>query len=167
MGKNGIKANLDGINKLIRTLKEDYFVRVGIIGTEAKTEHEGSSLTNAEIGTFHEFGTKALPRRSFLEDPLREKLNFKNAAFRKATTKDAWKQTVNKGNQKKFMQNLGAYALKVIADAFEAGGTPEWQPLTERYVKQKERKGLSTNILTATGQLRKSISFKVLEKSKK
>lgn len=164
MGKNGIKANLDGLNKLVKTLKEDYFVRVGIIGTEAKTQHEGSSLTNAEIGTFHEFGSDKLSQRSFLEKPLREKLNFKNSAFRKATTKEAWKQIVEKGNQKKFMQNLGAYALKVIADAFE---TQDWQPLTERYVKQKERKGLSTNILTATGQLRKSISFKVMEKSKK
>ena len=164
MGKNGIKANLDGLNKLVKTLKEDYFVRVGIIGTEAKTQHEGSSLTNAEIGTFHEFGSDKLPQRSFLEKPLREKLNFKNAAFRKATTKEAWKQIVNKGNQKKFMQNLGAYALKVIADAFES---QDWQPLTERYVKQKEHTGLSTNILTATGQLRRSISFKVMEKSKK
>lgn len=164
MGKSGIKANLNGLNKLLKTLKEDYFVRVGIIGTEAKTEHEGSSLTNAEIGTFHEFGSDKLPQRSFLEKPLREKLNFKNAAFRKATTKEAWKQIVNKGNQKKFMHNLGAYALKVIADAFES---QDWQPLTESYVKQKERQGLSTNILTATGQLRRSISFKVLEKSKK
>lgn len=164
MGKNGIKANLDGLNKLVKTLKEDYFVRVGIIGTQAKTEHEDSSLTNAEIGTFHEFGTETLPRRSFLEDPLREKLNFKNAAFRKATTKEAWKQIVNKGNQKKFMHHLGSYALQVIADAFE---TQDWQPLTESYVKQKERQGLSTNILTATGQLRRSISYKVLEKSKK
>ena len=142
-------------------------MRIGIIGSQAKTQHEDTKLTNAEIGTFHEFGTDNLPRRSFLEDPLREKLNFKNSKFRKATRKEAWKQIVGKGNQRKFMQYLGQYALKVIADAFEAGGTPEWQPLTERYVKQKERKGLSTNILTATAQMRKSISFKVMEKAKK
>ena len=50
-----VKADLTEMYKLMRMLKEDYTVRIGIIGSQAAKQHKGSELTNAEIGTFHEF----------------------------------------------------------------------------------------------------------------
>lgn len=193
-----VKANLNGLNKLLKSLKEDYVVRVGIIGAEAKKEHDKDGVTNAKLGTVHEFGatikhpggtpyivtdkgarfvkkengkglpitkphTIDIPRRSFLEEPLKAKLNFKkNSTFKKATQKEAWKQIFGKGNQKKFLNYLGQYALKVIADSFEAGGSPKWQSLTSATACRK-----GSNLpLSDTGNLKGSISYKVIDKSK-
>ena len=53
---NKVRVNLGGLDELLDTLQEQYSVRVGILGEEAQTKHEGSTLTNAELGAVHEFG---------------------------------------------------------------------------------------------------------------
>ena len=81
-----VKFNMDNLNELIASMKTEYVLRVGILGSKAKAQHDGkgskSGLTNAELGSFHEFGTKNLPRRSFLEDSLKLKLKFNDEQFR-------------------------------------------------------------------------------------
>ena len=50
-----VEANLDGLNNLLKSLKQDYFVRVGILGAKAKKTHKNTDdLTNAKLGTIHE-----------------------------------------------------------------------------------------------------------------
>ena len=87
-----IKADLSGVDKLIRSLKGEYVLRVGLIGSKGTGQHDGESgKTNAEIGTFHEFGTGKMPRRSFLEDSLKFKLNANGVVF-KTLKKEVFKK---------------------------------------------------------------------------
>lgn len=52
-----IQFNIDNLEKIIKNLKNKKFVRVGIIGSKAKSIHDKESgLTNAELGSIHEFG---------------------------------------------------------------------------------------------------------------
>lgn len=53
-----VEANIDGLNSLMRMLKKDYRVRVGILGSKASAQHPGTNLTNAELGAVHEFGAE-------------------------------------------------------------------------------------------------------------
>lgn len=49
-------------------------VRAGLVGEKAAKVHEDSTMTNAEIGTVHEFGAPAanIPERSFLRSTFRK-----------------------------------------------------------------------------------------------
>ena len=188
-----VKANLDGLKKLQKALQEDYTLRVGIIGSKAiKVEHEGSSQTDAEIGTHHEFGTKKMPRRSFLEDSLKFKITSDANEWRNIK-KQAGKDVVEKMSIKQFLNNLGAKCLMYIEEGFETNGFGQWAPLKdkrfaerlekamkaynriersmerhpEKYDKQELDRRLEEvmhpRILTDTGKMRKSISFKVFK----
>lgn len=53
---NKVRVNLGGLDELLDSLKDKYSVRVGIQGEQAQQKHEGSTLTNAELGAVHEFG---------------------------------------------------------------------------------------------------------------
>lgn len=174
-----VKASLDGLNQLLKTLNNEYFLRVGIIGSQAKKEHgKGEELTNAKLGTIHEQPNndgKKMPKRSFLEMPLKLKLDFKeNAQTAKEIKKAAWKEIFLKNKPQNFFNMLGAKALDIVIGAFETNGYGEWQPWSEAYEKQRVNKvkgkkkreqfWLNHNILTDTGKLRNSISFKVMKK---
>lgn len=174
-----INANMDGLNKLLRTLKSDYVVRVGILGSQAKAEHKTkgkeSGLTNAELGTIHEQpnndGTK-IPKRSFLEMPLKLKLAL-NDNDTKDVKKAAWKKIFIENKPKEFFTELGTKALDIVIGAFETNGYGEWVPWSKAYERRRVNKikgkkkrqefWLNHNILTDTGQLRRSISFKVIK----
>lgn len=171
---SNVKANLDGLNSILKGLNDDAVLRVGIIGQKAKAEHDSESgLTNADIGTFHELGTSKMPQRSFLERPLKERLNFNNSEMAEMK-KVLFKQFFVKGAPEEFFKDLGAKALDVINAAFETNGFGEWKSLTDSTVnrraskikgkaKQEEFKHLH-NILTDTGTMRRSIDFKVIKK---
>lgn len=176
-----IDANIDGLNDLIKSLqKNDYKVRIGIIGSKAETQHDNKSgLTNADIGTFHEFGTSKMPQRSFLLMPLVEKLPEEISKMKK----EIFKNLFVKQSAPKFYAQLGSKALDIIENAFNTNGFGQWAPLTDRtmgaWEKKKGvanwrtgtiaqfRKGLriagGRQILTNTGKLRHSISFKVIK----
>lgn len=188
-----VKANTDNLDKLIKALKQDYTLRVGIIGSKATAvQHEESSLTNAEIGTFHEFGTSKMARRSFLEDSLKFKISSDDAEWRNIK-KDAWKQMFNKFKPQEFLQDLGAKCLLYIEEGFETNGFGMWKPLSESLFSKRLEKAMKAynraersmerdvtkydkqklnnlfdevqnpRILTDTGKMRHSISFKVFK----
>ena len=172
-----VKADLNGLNELLKSLKQDYFVRIGIIGAKAKQKHKNSNLTKAELGTIHEQPDndgKKIPKRSFLEMPLKLKLNFNDAEL-KELKKSAWTQIFLKKKPKEFFAQLGAKALDIVTGAFETNGYGEWQPWSKGYErkrinevkgkKKREQFWLNHNILTYTGELRnKSIEMKVLKR---
>lgn len=96
MGRvNKKRVNLKGLDDLIKAFDRKISIKVGIIGSEASQQAEGTDLTNAELGTIHEFGctitvtekmrnylhsqglhlkkdtmTVVIPTRSFLRMPL-------------------------------------------------------------------------------------------------
>lgn len=191
-----VKADLTELNKLMRSLKKDVRVRVGIIGSKAKALHGDSGLTNAELGAVHEFGAdinhpggtpykilangkaqfvkksegKDLPvtsahkitisARSFLRGPLEEKLSEEVIKSKK----EAFKDFFQKNKPEVFFNYLGALAMHIVKDAFNTNGYGHWTELTAATKRAKERKNLSPNTLTATGQLKNSISMKVIKK---
>lgn len=180
---------------LISELKKGYFVRVGIIGSKAtKAEHKDSKLTNAELGTIHEFGSKDgkhPPRRSFLEDSLKFKLKF-NEQQLADLRKSLFKNFFEKKMAKQFLTELGAKCLQIIEQGFATNGFGMWKPLSMPVFNKRLDKAMKNynrierrmesgkmaydksllnqyfdevrnpNILTDTGKLRKSFSFKVM-----
>lgn len=188
-----INANLDGLDKLLKSLKSDYCVRVGIIGAKAGQQHKDTNMTNAELGAVHEFGSEKrnIPKRSFLELPLKLKLNFNDSEM-KEIKKFAWKSFFVKMDAKPFFAVLGAKAIDIINGAFETNGYGEWQSWSKAYEKRRRagikrmprefkelnekykeyglkwtlkqaRELWTPTILTLSSQLRKSISFKVIK----
>lgn len=183
-----VEGNLDGLNKLTKMLKDDYTLRVGILGSRARSPHDGkSAITNAELGAVHEFGASInvtdkmrgwfyyhgvqksnqaieIPARSFLWMPLTEKLNFLDPAM-VALKKILWQQVFVKKAPYAFYKALGSYALLVIDECFQTNGFGSWRPLssfTESQFSRTRKKGLP-QILTNTGRLRGSMSFKILK----
>lgn len=53
---NKVKVNLGNLTRLMEDLKVKHDIRVGIIGEKALEKHEATDLTNAQLGTIHEFG---------------------------------------------------------------------------------------------------------------
>lgn len=181
---NKVKFEMDNLTKLLRSLKQDdnKIIRVGIIGSKAKSDHGG--LTNAELGTFHEFGGKGgkrPPRRSFLAEPLSMKLNISKD---KGLKKSAFKNLFKKNKADTFLADLGAKAVQIVEGAFLTAGYGTWKPLAAAtwasWEKKKGikgwqtgniarfRKGLRMSLdrtpLIDTGKLKGSISFKVIKK---
>lgn len=171
-----VKYDNKALMNLIKCLKDDVTLRVGILGTKAHTQHDkDSSLTNADIGTIHEFGGGSMPRRSFLEDSIIHELKFDEEQMREMK-KTLWQQWFVKNKPEQFMTDLGAECLRAIEDGFDTNGYGEWQPWSSSYEeyrksKIKTKKGredfwFNHNILTDTGKLRRSITFKVLKNGK-
>ncbi len=186
--KTKVKYDVSNLEELLAKLKDEHFLRVGIIGSAAKKQHKGKgkqSLTNATLGTFHEFGSQSVPnhppRRSFLEDSLRFRLNFNKDEF-KQLKKSLFKNMFQKMDPKKFLAELGAKCLVYIDEGFQTNGYGAWKSYSDAYYKQRDRiasgKGkreitrlrhsldywMSHSMLNVTGQLKNSISFKVMKK---
>lgn len=188
-----VDANIDELNKLMRMLKKDYIVRIGILGDKASAQHDSKSgLTNAELGEIHEFGANikhpggtpykilengksifvkksegeglpvtkphsiTIPRRSFLEEPLKEKL----WAEIKKEQKVIWKQLFVKNAPDEFYKNLMSTALKIVRGAFKSGGYGQWKSLT---AASKRRKRGTDKALMDTLGLSKSITGKIIK----
>lgn len=174
-----IKYDMTNLENIVRSLKQDYVLRVGILGSKAKGNHDSESgLTNAEIGTVHEFGSGNVPRRSFLEDSLKYKLKFNTEQFKKLK-RVLFKQFFVKNAPQVFLQDLGAKCLEIIEEGFATNGFGMWKSLSAAtYAARAKKAKIDTSkatkrslnywfnhpILTDTGKLRKSISFKVIKR---
>ena len=172
MSNNDVKIKYDDteLNRIMRMLKEEYTLRVGIMGSKAAAQnHKKSNVTNAELGTFHEFGTRKMPERSFLFKPLEQELQFTNPEMKELKSA-VFKQFFVKNTPKQFFKDLGTKALEVIEAAFNTNGFGEWTPLTEsterqfRKARKENNKKNGYQILTDTGKLRRSISMKILKR---
>lgn len=198
-----MKFDTTNLDKLMKSLKDDYVLRVGVIGAKGKGSHDkASGLSNADIGTFHEFGTEKMPRRSFLEDSLKFKLKDFNTEKFRAIRKALFKWFFDKKAPQNFLNVLGAKCLEYIEEGFATNGFGLWKPLASstksiiakkhkvltmdkalnasmaKYIKSnkfwygdlvRKADGSITieggrNILTETGKLRRSITFKVFKR---
>lgn len=167
-----VSADISNLEDIVNSLNTNLVLRVGILGSKAKSTHDkDSSLTNAQIGSYHEFGEGNNPRRSFLEDSLKFKMNFDNNEL-KPLKKLAFKAFFLQRKPKVFFYALGAKCLEAIEEGFATNGFGMWAPLSESYRQSKVKKARGKekkfaariNILTDTGKLRRSISFKVIKK---
>ena len=163
MANNDVKIKFDdkNLNDILRMLKKDYRVRIGILGNKATARHDSKSgLTNVETGTFHEFGTSKMPQRSFLWMPLKEKLRDEIKDMKKVV----FKQLYVKKAPDEFFKTLMSKALDIVEEAFNTNGYGQWKSLTAATKRRKERLNLSPNTLVETGKLRNSITGKIIKK---
>lgn len=188
-----VEANIDELNKLMRMLKKDYIVRIGILGDKACAEHDSKSgMTNAELGEVHEFGANikhpggtpykilengksifvkksegeglpvtkphsiTIPRRSFLEDPLKEHLWAKIKPMKKII----WKQLFVKNAPDEFFKYMMSEALLIVKGAFKTNGYGQWKSLTA--ASKRRTRGTNKPLMDTLG-LSKSISGKIIK----
>lgn len=152
-----LKYDISALENIQNQLKKRFSVRVGIIGAQAGKVHKGTAKTNAEIGAINEFGSieHNIPARSFLFMPIKEKLpsviNSLGPDFFNRLTKE---------NLDIFFKNLGLECEGIIDDAFASRGFGKWKENAPSTIAAKG----SDSPLIDTGQLRRSITSKVIKK---
>ncbi len=150
------ELNMAGLEKLLKALKaKPPRARIGILGAGARTDPESKGATNAEIGTFHEFGTSKLPVRSFLRMPIitqMQKEMEKSGAF----DKDTANEVVKSGTVIPWVKKMAILAEGIVADAFDTGGFGTWVPSNMRFKTVHQT-------LIETQQLRNSVTSEVTE----
>ena len=147
------------IKQAIDELGKQISVKVGILGSDGSNQvknddNELGKITMATLGAIHEFGsTKAnIPARSFIRMPLETK-------FKEELSRNKWfKQALSELDITKLNNEVGLTATVVINDAFESGGFGDWAPLKPETIRRKGSDG----ILIDTGDLRRSISYEVM-----
>lgn len=159
MGKKSfIKKDFSGLVKLRQELSKSFEARVGILGTNSSNSREDKSfLTNSDIGFKHEFGSRSenIPKRSFLREPMMEKLN--DDVIKKRLK---LKKIIESLDMKSFFVTLGIIGESVVQRAFSTRGFGKWPPNSPATIARKK----SDSPLIDTAQLRKSITSDVKEK---
>lgn len=149
------KIDLREAGRIDRSLVElgNLELRVGILGPGASALEEGSSLTLAELGLIHEYGTSEIPERSFLRrtfiarrtDLAALKVQvFKRILMRELTPRAG-------------LEAIGMQMVAWVQIAIVAGIAPALAPSTIA------AKGSSTPLID-DAQLIRSITFEVREK---
>lgn len=203
-----MKFSNKNLDEIIQALRKKIILRIGIMGDKAQKEHEGSGLTNAQLGAVHEFGasinhpggtpyritengtaqfvskeqgaglpktkphTIEIPRRSFLLDPLQEKLNL-TTDENKYLRKELFKRYFDDKAPEKFYKALETKALQIIDQAFMTNGYNKWTSLSQAYLKRKinsvkskekrEEYAKNNKILVSSGDLKRSISGRIIK----
>ena len=150
-----VKADLKGFDRLTKNIKSNLVVQVGIFADKNSRDDDN---TNADIGARHEFGviSEGIPRRSFLEDPLK----MKRKTFLKQVDKIVKANIDKKGGDRKTLKLIGIAAEAIIQEAFETEGFGAWENLSPKTISAKG----SAAILIDTSQLRRAITSKVRKK---
>lgn len=152
---SSVNLDLRGLEKVTDQLKNAGRVRVGILGSGKR--RRGDSLSNAEIGKIHEFGSisRKIPARSFLRVPLR-----KNTDKLLGVLQDniVAKQALSEGNATLALELLGVKGEAIVLGAFRNNGYGTWARLKPSTLEKKR----SNKPLIETGQLRRAITSKVV-----
>lgn len=150
---NKVEINFSGLEALRKSLPKDRVVRVGILGDST---FSNDSITNAELGVIHEFGTitnENIPPRSFLKMPLsRPELKAFVGGVK-------IKKLVEAGEFEKALELIGLKAEEIIDGAFRSRGYGTWAANTPETIA---RKGSSSPLID-TGELRRSITSEVAD----
>ena len=146
-----VKLDLSKLIDIKSALLKYKKVQIGVFSDKNGRE---DSLSNATIGAKHEFGVAAenLPKRSFLWDPLNEKMP---EAIKK--NEKAIFEAIESGDIDGLLKKLGIKSEAIIQEAFDTGGFGEWPKLAYETV---EKKGFDT-ILVETTQLRKAVGSRL------
>jgi len=128
-GDSEISGDFSQLEKLVKELKSDHYVDVGILGEAGSTEEGG--LTLAALGVVHEFGTdKAgrgnktkIPARSFIKMPLETKQGDIQAGAEKNLEKN-----LAAGDVKQVFTDIGIAGEAAIQEAFDTAGFGKWAP---------------------------------------
>lgn len=189
--KNNNKAVVKKLEEWAKALDRNISIRVGIIGKKAHEKHEGSDLTNAELGAVQEFGATInvtpkmrgwfygehdihktndpvkIPSRSFLRDPLLSKEGKKELtkAVEAKLGKEFEASELSENTANKILDDaahlMGETAYLNVLKAFDEGGRPNKWEPVTDFTKENRKYNQDTPPLTDSGQLRKSISYDI------
>lgn len=126
---------------------------VGVIGHAAKWSPGNGGANMADIATFNEYGTRAIPARPFIRTAIDE-----NAASYEKMIKKGLGYLVKPGGAVTLLNRL---SLKTVADVQRKIVTIKTPPNAASTIKAKK----SSNPLIDTGRLRQSISAEIRPKS--
>jgi phage gpG-like protein len=161
MSDEAFALKITGLDQLVKALKvKPPVARVGILGDKTvrePAEGEEKTLTNAEVGAAHEFGTPTIPKRSFLIEPIRDNLE-KEMLKSGALDKKVLAEVVKQGSVIPWVKKVAALAEGIVLDAFDTSGFGKWKAW-----KNPNYKNNAGQILVDTKQLRDSISSEVRE----
>ncbi|MHB8735968.1 MAG: hypothetical protein ACYC6M_11775 [Terriglobales bacterium] len=138
---------------------DDAAVLVGILGDTAKNQRsvktargKGEALTNVQVGAVHEFGapSRHIPQRSFLRATVDASHEPCERMLRRAAGEVIDGHTVTQA-----MERVGLQVQGLVQRRIAQGIPPPNDPKTIK------RKG-SSKPLIDTGQLRQSITFRVV-----
>lgn len=150
-----------GLDKIVKMMGQSMpSAKVGILGTHAARNAEpgkSSGPNNAEVGSFHEYGSGNNPQRSFLRVPISELLD-KQLESSGALDEDVLKEALASGSFVPYMKKVAAVAEKIVLGAFDSSGYGKWLESNMKYKKNSQT-------LVETTQLRNSISTEVKEGS--
>lgn len=176
-----VKLDIARLEKIQKELGKKYVAEVGIMGGKANrlaknpeeshkhykarvrkhkeevTAAEAAGLNNATIGLIHEKGslTRNIPRRSFLEMPLKKKLPEVMGRIGNELVRG-----VSAANIEIVYRQLGVIAEGIVLRAFSTSGYGDWPANSPTTIARKK----SSKPLIDTAQLRKSISNRVVTK---
>lgn len=143
------KKPLENLIKFLKSAKGQ--VNVGVMDGS----RWDSTKTNAEIGTYMEFGTSKIPARSFLRVPLMEQLTTLRLA--KMIDIDLLKECMKEKSLVPWLDRMGVEAVAIVLGGFDSNGYGKWAKWKAPY---KNQTGM---ILVDTQQLRNSIGYEVVD----
>lgn len=161
-----ITLETKGLDTLLKMLKKSKppVARVGVLGNSPSREKKQGStekrtLTNAEVGAVHEFGSPArnIPQRSFLRVPISENLEKymeNSGAFDNETMMKVFQESTIVP----WIKKVAILAEAIVSDAFDSAGFGKWAAW-----KTPGYKNQANQILVDTQQLRNSITHEVKE----
>lgn len=161
MAENEVKTDFTLLDNLKMMLGKAPYVKVGILGSSTSRKIKANKRevsANATIGFKHEVGSYSdkIPRRSFLEMPIRTKFEEYMEKSEKLS-RDEFKKAVKEGKLFRFMKLMGILGERCVLDAFSTRGFGKWKPNAPYTIAQKG----SDSPLIDTGELRKSITSSV------
>lgn len=149
-------------------------LKVGIVGKDAKEVHADSGLTNAQLGSIHEYGTSSIPARPFISSTIRQNKDKYVRVIREALQKNTGIE-VSFGKISRDMRRVGMQAVADIKKRMTNGsGIPP--PLAASTLAAKRAKALAANTkktrktfrpLVDTGQMMRAISYILVGKGGK
>lgn len=147
-----IKDDFNGLNQIVKALSDGSVVRVGIMGR--KTSRNEATVTNAELGAIHEFGSKSknIPARSWLRMPIHKESDQIAKSAAKAS-----KQMAKDGNMRGVLVNIGIACEAAIQRAFDTRGFGTWKPDRKATIRRKR----SDAPLIDSGAFRRSVTSMV------
>ncbi len=153
-----ISYDLSALENIVRQLGGQHVARIGILGSDAGAKHEGTDLTNAEIGVIQEFGSQSrnIPPRSFLRMPI----EVRGATIMQQLGKRRTRDKIESGDIVGVYRDLGLAGEAVVQGAFASAGFGRWPANAPSTVVAKG----SSAPLIDTGQLRRAITSDVVRK---